>query len=325
MTKSIDVAWRERPPEATVYVAGDIRRVIYSRADVLYEVPRVTNGLGALSARGPESAGEGIVFRGQTVLTPPDSNAGTRLSLVETGGGISTPFFIGWTGEAAGTGRFHRPEGISLYEIYESLLDQVNSVFAPRAHPLVFTEIIGLLRPRDIHDRALMKPVNAGDVLTTSPEHAPAYFKTKVISGDLNARGLSTDEPIPLCLVGAGYDPRLAADSFRDSGSLIFYTPPALAGAPSPHEPARIKTHSHALGWRRRPELNALILSAAENDDSGAAAPGPGATAGLPLPAGPPDYVVHLDDWSVFRAGVVRVFITPPDTISFGATPVAAG
>jgi hypothetical protein len=323
--KSIEMSWRERPAASAAYVTGDIRRVIYSRADVLYEVPPVTNGLGALSVRGPQDAGEGIVFRGQTVLTSPNSDAGTRLSLLETRKGIAAPFFIGWTGEASGVGKFHSPEGISLYEIYESLLGQVNSVFAEHANPLVFAEIVGLLRPRDIHDRALMKPVNTGDVLTTSPEYAPEYYKTKIISDDLDKHGLSADELIPLCLVGAGYDPQLAAESFRDSGSLIFYTPPTLAGSPSPQEPGAIKTHSHALGWRRQPELNALLLSATVKEVAGPTTPESDEWEALPVPATTPDYIVHLDDWSVFTAGVVRVFVTPPDKISFGATPVAAG
>jgi hypothetical protein len=319
------MSWREKPAESKVYVTGDIRQVIYSRADVLFEVPPTTHGLGALSAHGVKDAGEGIAFRGRTVLTPPNSDAGTRLTLFETLEGIAAPFFIGWTGEAAGVGRFHSEEGISLYEIYESLFEQAGGVYAGSATPLVFTEIVGLLRPRDIHDRALMRSVDTGNVLTTSPEYASEYYKTRIILGDLLERGLSTEEPVAVCLVGAGYDPQLAAGPFRDSCSLIFYTPPALAGAPSAQEPARIKTHSHALGWRGQPALRELLLSDAPRDASELATPEFDERLASSLPATTPDYIVHLDDWSVFMAGVVRVFITPADKISFNSTMAGAG
>jgi hypothetical protein len=294
---------------AEVCLLGDVRSVIYSRASHVAAVPSVTHGIGVLTPQAPADAGEGIVFRGHAARTPPTDEAGVEIDYRLTCGGMCSSFFVGWEGEPFLWAKFSSAEGVTLNRLFETLLERVRRDLPPAQHKLILVEVLALFAPYDIHDRALRKPVNEGDVDTADRQHAPQYFKAHVILNDLKRRGAPPEKSIPLCITGIGAGPGSVSDAeFKQLCRLIFYDAPGAAAGSKREGQAR--THSHAFGWRDEPALvGGLSAALAGGSGTGEVA----AVENEILPEAlcrAPDYVVHVDDWSMLRAALVKVFVT---------------
>lgn len=295
---------------AEASLLGDVRSVIYSRASRVALVPRVTHGLGVLTSQSPAEAGEGIVFRGRAARTPPTDEAGVEVDYRQQCGGLCSSFFVGWEGEPFLWARFSSAEGLTLNRLFEILLTRARRDLAHSHHGLILVEVLALLAPGDIHDRALRRSVDQGDVHTADHEHAPQYFKSHVILNDVKRRGDAAVQTIPLCIAGVGAAPSsTSGDEFDRISGLIFYDPPGAA-ADSKRE-GRMLTHSHAFGWRAQPALVGGLSAACGGGEGWEKKVAALEEEILPGALGSaPDYVVHLDDWSVLRAGLVKVFVT---------------
>lgn len=316
---SLDLAldWRATPPQLDVYMVGDVRAVIESRADQVGALPpAATHGLGALSCGGPAGSGEGAALRGRVGVTPPTGGAGVDFFYRASSEGIATPFFMGWAGEPAAVGRISGAEGATVRQVYEAIFADMARRAGPPA-PLVFVELIGLFPASEIHDRALKAPVHAAHVAITDAAHAPDYFAFKIIQRDLRERGFAPGQILPLAIVGAGFDPSGAAEGARRIERAAFYAPPQAAGGAAANA-SPLRTHSHALGWRAAPALCDALEGVARRDDWRAAQRELDRAILPDLLRAPPDYVVHLDEWSRMVGGVVRVFVpAEPERITF--------
>lgn len=296
----LKINWREEIPETKAYAVGDVRRVIQSRANLLLKVPSVTHGLGAISTLEPKDSGEGIVFRDFTFTTLPDENAGINVNQSNSSNDTLTPFFVGWKGKPAGNLKVSEQKGITLYEIYKSALEQAKDFFySDNYFPTVFLEIIGCFRPKEIHDRALMFPVDKGNVLTTSDKYANKYYRKNIISEDMKKRKLSLTKPIVLCLSGVGFDLNFASETTDVFKQKIFYTPPSNSNIKSPEKKKQFITHSHAFGWRSQTNVTS------DFDDLNL------------FSLMPPDYIVHIDDWSLLIQGEINIFIVSSKLLTF--------
>lgn len=301
------------------YVIGDVRPVIHSRADRLNPLPQaVTHGLGALSTDGPSSVGEGIVVRGWAGSTPPTARAGVKFSYQPTLERISTPFFAGWAGSPLTTGRFVGGAGATVRQLYEAVFAEVSSYPGLADSSVLFLEIAGLFPAAGIYDRALKAPVHTGDVLITDAEYAQRYFTFKIIQQDLLARDYPIDHLVPLLVVGMGFKPGMEAPDLQRFEQAAFYEPPkSTQGVGTPQTPG-VKTHSHALGWRDQAVLSEHLAQAYQRSNWQAAFRAVDEQVLPDVLASPPDYVVHLDEWSQMLGGVVRVFaLAAPETMTF--------
>jgi hypothetical protein len=294
---------RENLRNAEVFLIGDVRDVVYSRAERVVALPKLVHGLGVCGENDPSTLGEGIVVRGRAAKTPPDSDAGLKVDYVASSEGLYSSFLVGWNAEPSFTTQFVSESGISLNQFYQAIFMDLRERELLRDHDYVFAEMFGLFKPEDIFDRALQCPINRGHVLTTSPEHSAKFFKTKVIYSDLVQRNASLDRLIPLCVVGMAY---LCENSVQTADGLnerVFYAPPLSANPPSSdaldeHSGPRVLSHNHALGWRReRFHENHTDESLHEDE----------------LLDSHPDYLIHLDDWSTVRSATVKIYLAEKD------------
>lgn len=297
------------------FFIGDVRDVIHSRAERVRALPSLSHGLGACGTDDPATAGESIVVRGRAAKTLPDADAGIKLQYGAGAEEFYTPFFLGWNGRPSLVARFASDAGVTLNQLYQSVFSRLAEDGRLPDFGYAFLELVGLFRPDDISDRALRRPVNRGDVLTTSAEHAPSFFKSRIIYQDLVGRRSSLDELFPLCVVGAGHF-RDGTDAGTDALSeRIFYRPPRVDAARAPEEtadrePARVLSHNHALGWLGQGSFAEQLLSSTQ------ARSGPESAAYddyllESLLKRQPDYLVHLDDWSMMRAGAANIYLAP--------------
>jgi hypothetical protein len=310
MLPDLALDWQDDAPPLDTWVIGDVQAVLQSRADRLGALPAVvTHGLGALSAGAPAAAGEGIVLRGWTGVTPPTAQAGTAFTYHPTTEQVSTPFFMGWAGAAIARGRLAGDAAVTLRQVYEAIFERLWARPAMAATPVIFLELLGLFPATEIYDRALQAPVHADHVLITDAAHAPHYFTFKIIQHDLHARNVAPDQLLPLAVVGAGFNPQTAAPELRRFERAAFYAPPQTTEGVQHEGASGLKTHSHAIGWRAAPALHAQLTHAARQPDWRAALHELDSVVLPELLEAPPDYVVHLDEWSRLVVGVFRVFV----------------
>lgn len=305
MTARLELSWYPDRRTTESFVIGDIRDVIYSRADRSRSLPAgVTHGLGLLSAGSPEGAGEAILLQGLAGLTPPTSKAGVRITASRDASSWKTPFFLAWNGRPAAQGKIFGTPSMSLLQIYEQVFEELRR--ADRESPFVFLEVWGLFALEELHDRALQAPVDRGDVLITTAERAQLYFRFGAVRDDLRERSLSQDLLLPFAVTGVGFEKGAGWAAEERFATAAFYDPPVFGKQEeSPH--SSVRTHSHAFGWRDRPELVTQLLCALE--EPGAENPA--------LPEGSPDYLVHLDEWTCTRGALVRVFLPDANRMSF--------
>jgi hypothetical protein len=224
------------------------------------------------------------------------------------------------------TTEFISDAGITLNQLYQSIFSYLAESGFPPNFEYVFLELVGLFKPDDISDRALQKPVNQGNVLTTSAEHARTFFKPKIIYNDLVERGASLGELFPLCVVGAGHLRDVSEPSGKSLSERIFYRPPQVNASTSPStttdgDSARVLSHNHALGWRGESSFVGRLLSSLQSrSHEGGEAPARDEGLLEELLTRRPDYLVHLDDWSVVTAATVNIYLTPADCFQIQAT-----
>lgn len=300
-------------------LVGDVRDVIYSRAGRVSVMPHVSHGFGACGSEEPATVGESVVVRGCAAATPPDDSAGLKINYNPSTREFYTPFFCGWNGQPSLSTRFCLDPGITLNELYQSIFSHLSTLRLLPNPDYVFLELMGLFRPNEISDRALKRPVNQGNVLTTAAEHADRFFQTRIIFNDLASHRAMPDELVPLCIVGAGHcgdNSNLKDDSIS---ARIFYLPPYTPT--TAYDPGQIRTHNHGLGWRSESQYVQRLLAFTQMEGR----PGSGSIAGEQeladqLLKHQPDYLVHLDDWSTVRAGIVKIYIAHNE--SFNVHPV---
>lgn len=318
MLPELTLAWQDDAPPLETCVIGDVQDVLQSRADRLGALPAVvTHGLGALSASDPAGVGEGIVLRGWTGVTPPTAQAGSAFSYHPTTERVSTPFFMGWAGAPIAHGRIASAGAVTLRQVYEAAFEQLWARPVMAATPVIFLELIGLFPVTEIYDRALKAPVHKDHVLITDAAHATHYFTFKIIQRDLHERNASPDQLLPLAVVGAGFNPQNSTPELLRFERAAFYAPPQEAGIVQQERASGLKTHSHAMGWRAAPALHAQLTHVARQSDWHAPLHELDSVVLPELLQSPPDYVVHLDEWSQMLGGVIRVFV--PSDITFRA------
>ncbi|NJC95321.1 MAG: hypothetical protein FIB03_03110 [Anaerolineae bacterium] len=314
----LDLQWSAITPETEVYAVGDVRPVINSCANAVVRIPRVEYGLGALSDRGPAELGEGIVYRGQAALTPAGNDAGVALDYHARLDEIVTPCFLGWNGRPMAQGRFLKPA--TLRDLYDEILHQSRASLDEKQASLVFVEVIGCLYPGEIHDRALRKRVDVGNRIITSAENQYDYFNAQVISADLKRISHPATLPFPLACVGVGYSPGYEDEKLKQLDQAVFYSPPNF-GTPGDTVSGSIKTHTHALGWLDSNPLLELLQHMEERSDMEGVWDRIDTVVNRKFLPSKPTYVVHLDEWSRFSRGIVRVFSTPIEKIQFTPVP----
>lgn len=308
----LHLQWKTEVPQTQVYAVGDVRPVINSCANTVVRIPRVEYGIGALSDQGPAELGEGIVYRGRTAITPAGKDAGTELVYYPDSDNIATPFFLGWNGQPAANGRFLMPA--TLRELYDEMLRQGAANLHHNQASIVLVEIIGCLYPEDIHDRALRKRVDIGNRVITSPENQYDYFNAEIINADLKRISHPLTQPFPLAAVGIGYFPGYEHAKLKQLDESVFYSPPDF-GTARDLAVGSTKTHTHALGWRNSDALLELLQQMDQRPDMEGLLDSMEMIINKQLLPSQPSYVVHLDEWSRFSRGVVRVFCAPVDQI----------
>jgi hypothetical protein len=308
VTFSLSLEWNHQASDARVYAIGNVQPVIYSRVDQVTRLPEVSYGLGALTVQGSAEVGEGIIVRGKTAITPPVIDAGVRLIYRHSLDTVSTPFCLGWTGEPVARGTFQGRPQIGVREIFQEIFRQ-----AAGHTQIVLVELIALARPKDIHDRALQKPVHTGNVLITSPEYAVDYFRSNIIRQELSHQ---ENETIPLVVIGTGFLPGEKGKGAKEFEQAVFYQPPQL-NLSQPITPlSPLKTHSHAMGWRNQGHLHWLLAHLPENSQLAANYEAIDQEISV-LVESPPDYMVHLDEWSELITGTIQVFTASPEQLHF--------
>lgn len=298
---------RKNIQNAEVLLIGDVRDVLYSRAETVVALPNLFHGVGVCGEDDPITTGEGIVVRGRAAKTSPDPDAGVKVDYLTSSKGLYSPFLIGWNAEPSFTTQFSCESGISLTQVYQAIFQDIRERKLRQDHKYVFVEMLASFKPEDIFDRALQCPVDRGHVLTTSTEHFARFFKTRIIYHDLINRSASLDTLVPLCVVGMAYLCDKPVKVVARLNERVFYPPPlsakpALPDAPSDHAGNRILSHSHALGWRSEqlPENRHCGLDE--------------------LLEYHPDYLVHLDDWSVMRSATVKIYLAKEIRFNIGET-----
>lgn len=308
----LDLQWKSAVPQTQVYAVGDVRPVINSCANTVVRIPRVEYGIGALSEGGAAQLGEGIVYRGRTAITPAGKDAGTKLVYHPNSDSVTTPFFLGWSGRHAAHGRFLTPA--TLRELYDEILRQGAAKLRLDQASIVLVEIIGYLYPEDIHDRALRKRVDIGNRVITSPENQYDYFNAEIISTDLKRLSHPLTQPFPMAGVGIGYSPGYEHAKLKQLDEAVFYSPPDFGAARASAE-GSTKTHTHALGWRNSEALLELLQQMDHRAEMEDVLGSMDLIVDKQLLPSQPSYIVHLDEWSRFSRGVVRVFSAPVDQI----------
>lgn len=311
---------------SNLFFIGDVRDVIHSRAARVRPLPELLYGLGACGTDDPATAGESIVVRGRYASTLPDSDAGIKIEYRTSSRGFHTPFFLGWNGEPSLATDFISDGGITLNQLYLSIFSHLRGLGPSWNFEYVFLELVGLFRPHEISDRALQRPVNQGDVLTTGPEHAERFFKSRIIYNDLDRRGESLEDLFPLCVVGIGHCRRASAVGDKSLSERIFYRPPQIPESAPAREAhgagsSEVRSHNHALGWRGESSVAERLLEVIRSEDR----PEPEARARAldleeRLLSRRPDYLIHLDDWSVVTAAAVKIYLTPEQSFNLQPT-----
>lgn len=304
-----------------LFFIGDVRDVIHSRAARVRPLPELRHGLGACGTQDPATAGESIVVRGCCAATLPNEDAGIKIEYRASSQGFHTPFFLGWNGEPSLVTDFISDTGVTLNQIYQSIFTHLRRLGPPWNFEYVFIELIGLFKPHEISDRALQRPVDRGDVLTTTPEHAGSFFKSRIIYNDLVRRGESLEDLFPLCVVGVGHFRGASAAGNKALSERIFYRPPQIPTAAPAHqardiESDEVRTHNHALGWRGETSfagrlLETLLSQSRSEAETEACEPDL-----EELLSRRPDYLIHLDDWSVVTAAAVKIYLAPEQSFN---------
>ena len=303
--------------EVEAIFIGNVQDVIFSRANKLIRIPNLFNGFGACGLDDPTTVGEGIVFRGNTNSTPPNSNSGVEINFRVPDGKVYSPFFIGWNGQHSFVLNFDSEKGITLKELYQDIFSKLQTFELSQKYQYVFLEVIGLFHPVDIFDRALQKPVHEGGKHTTAPENSKEFFKSRIIYKDLIRRDEFTDDLFPLCIIGIGH---LCEENLINGRNLcenIFYvSPQEMENSAEDKEKGdneNLLTHSHALGWLTSNSEIESILSSIRNYVQSSDNFESIENAVNELSEYKPDYLVHLDDWSILKAAAVKVFLADSD------------
>lgn len=286
----------ENIQNAEVFLIGDVRDVLYSRAERVVALPNLVHGVGVCGDEDPITTGEGIVVRGRAAKTAPDADAGIKVDYLTSSKSLYSPFLVGWNAEPSFNTQFIAESGISLTQVYQAIFQDIRERKFLQDHKYIFVEMLASFKPEDIFDRALQCPVNEDHVLTTSTEHFAKFFKARIIYNDLINRSASLDSLVPLCVVGIAYlcdSPDQVAAGINER---VFYAPPMSAKPGSPdvssdHAGYEVLSHSHALGWRSE-QLPKSSLSRLDE-----------------LLEHHPDYLVHLDDWSIMRSATVKIYL----------------
>lgn len=286
----------ENIQNAEVFLIGDVRDVLYSRAEGVMALPNLVHGVGVCGEEDPITTGEGIVVRGRAAKTAPYTDAGIKVDYLTSSKGLYSPFLVGWNAEPSFTTQFLSESGISLTQVYHAIFQDIREREFLQDHKYIFVEMLASFKPEDIFDRALQRPVHQGHVLTTSTEHYASFFKARIIYNDLINRSASLDSLVPLCVVGIAYLCDSSVEVVAGLNERVFYAPPVSAKpawpyASSDHAGSEILSHSHALGWRSE-QLPKSCLSRLDE-----------------LLQHHPDYLVHLDDWSIMRSATVKIYL----------------
>jgi hypothetical protein len=310
-----DSELKENIQKAEVFLIGDVRDVLYSRAERVVALPSLLHGLGVCGTDNPMTVGEGIVVRGRAAKTSPDSDAGLKVDYLTSSEGLYSPFLVGWRAKSSFTTQFISESGLSLNQLYQSVFLELQECNPLLPQEYVFLEIFGLFQPEDIFDRALQLPVSQGHVLTTSAEHAVNFFKPRIIYNDLINRSASVERLMPLCVVGMGHLRDGPPQSVAGLNERVFYAPPLTAQFASSadrtkHVSFQVVSHNHALGWQSQQWFNENLLSSVrEGSQLGSEAFQGERTFADELLEWHPDYLVHLDDWTIMKAATVRIYL----------------
>lgn len=298
------------------FFIGDVRDVIFSRVNKLTQIPLLFNGFGACGLDNSVTVGEGIIFRGNITSTPPNSNAGSDINFRIPNGKAYSPFFIGWNGSHSLVLNFNVIEKITLKQLFQDVFSTLQTSKICQNYQYVFLEIVGLFHPEDIFDRALQKRVDRDEKLTTAPENSKEYFKPRIIYNDLVKRNEINDNLLPLCIVGAGHLCEEYSSNGQNLCENIFYVSPQEMEKPVEKKEkdgkVNLLTHSHALGWRGSNSNIESLLSLIRKDVQAARDFNVIDDSVNKLLEYHPDYLVHLDDWSLLKTATVKVFFADP-------------
>jgi hypothetical protein len=310
--------------ETEVFFIGDVRDVIFSRAKNTVRLPHLFNGFGACGMKNPATTGEGIIFRGCVAGTPPAQHAGVSINYRIQPEETYTPFFVGWNGSHSFVVNFISETGITLNELYRNIFLKLGELKPAQNFEYIFLEIIGFLSPKDIFDRALQKRVDKANVLTTLTENAGQFFKTRIIYDDLSRRNISTEKLFLLCITGAGYLSKDSVSKPLPVGETVFYVPPQKMEKPSTNDAdtnrENVLTHNHTIGWRGENPVTESLLSSIHAGIQSAHGSETVENSVNKLLKYKPDYLVHLDDWSVLKAAAVKVFLAASDYFNIEST-----
>lgn len=311
--------------ETEIFFVGNVQDVIFSRAKNTIRLPRLFNGFGACGTNNPATVGEGIIFRGCTAGTPANPLAGINIDYHIQLDEIYTPFFVGWNGSPSFIINFISETGITLNQLYQDIFSKIQRLESSENFEYVFLEIIGLFNPTDIFDRALQKRVDNGNVLTTLPENAGKFFKSRIIYSDLVSRNVSTAKLFPLFISGAGYFCKDSVE-LQPLRETVFYMPPQQMEKTeinaSDSDIEKVLTHNHALGWRggesTAENLLSSICAGVQSADNAQTVE----DSVNELLKYEPDYLVHLDDWSILKAATVKVFLADSNHFNIKSTAI---
>ena len=305
----LNIEWQAETEPLQVLTMGNVQDVIYSRANQVQPLPEnLLYGLGALSTSGPEGAGEGILIRGHAGMTAPTIDAGLRPVYRKSTKLITSPFFLGWRGQPLATVNFLEQSGVTLHDLYRTIF--MLPAFASQS--IILVELIALLPLHHIHDRALQRPAHIGNVDITAPDYANDYFRFHIIQQDMRKRGYEGTFLLPLAIVGIGFRHLVTPTSIMQQlGQAVFYNPPDTnrpVDANKAHITANIRTHSHAIGWLECHDLRTHLLGINGRSEQEHLVSVIDQRIFPALLVQPPDYVVHLDDWSLLVGGLAHIF-----------------
>lgn len=306
MNYKFTIHWQPSLSFAALFTIGDVRPILISAANEIFNFPPIEFGLGAFTDSLPQNVGEGAVIQKNILLTPPTPEAGVETRHYKDLAKIRTPFCVGWSGEAVASGFLRSNNSIKLRELYRHILEE--TLIRSKRSSLILMAAICEFETGKIFDRALKKPVDKGNVPITSQDHQDQYFRSQIINGDLPKHGISPNT-FPLSIVGMIYSPsEIESAWLKNFERSVFYTPPGMDGFQFNMETNEFKTHFHAIGWRDDAILKEQLDYLASQDDNRQL----NEVWDHSFQRSHPDYIVHLDEWSELTNSRFQIYL--PDT-----------